>query len=363
MTEQPAILEQLGLDPACADAVAPELRDGQLLGRVASEHREMYTLMTSAGECRASLTGRFRFEAGKTEPFPSVGDWVLVSRTGEHGPFCIQRVLPRKTVLLRKVAGRQTRRQVIAANMDIVFVVHALDRTFNLRTLERYIVAARESDARTIVLLSKSDLCTPEDLEQKITSAAAVAPGLDVIPYSAVQGVMIEQIRCFLRQGDTGCFIGSSGVGKSTLINRLSGNDLLPVTAVRDVDAKGRHATTRRELLVLHGGGVVIDTPGLRELALWQGDEGIDATFEDVVALAAECRFRDCTHREEPGCAVLSALASGTLDQGRYTSYQKLRHEAEVVAERATVAGRLERKRREKTMGRLRKEVKRRKGR
>jgi ribosome biogenesis GTPase / thiamine phosphate phosphatase len=324
-----------GLDPLLADLAV----DGREPGRVVSEERGLVNVATSAGEQPATLAGRLR-HAAEMDPavdLPAVGDWVAIAGGVVHA------VLPRRSAVIRRAPGDHARpTQVLAANVDVAFVVTSLNRDFNLRRLERYLATAWESGAQPVVLLSKTDLVA--DVAGMRLAAEATAPGVEVIPVSAVTGDGLDEVRRHLGPGRTVVFLGSSGVGKSSLVNALAGLALLEVAAIREDDARGRHTTTRRQLVRL-GDGLVIDTPGLRELALNDAD-GLAETFGDLEAVARECRFSDCRHAGEPGCAVRVALGDGRLSAARFTSFQKLEREAR-RAELATdaVARKAERRR------------------
>jgi ribosome biogenesis GTPase / thiamine phosphate phosphatase len=324
-----------GLEPLLAALAA----DGREPGRVVSEERGVVNVATPAGEQPATLAGRLR-HAAELDPavdLPAVGDWVAIADGVVHA------VLPRRSAVVRRAPSDHARpTQVLAANVDVVFVVTSLNRDFNLRRLERYLATAWESGAQPVVLLSKADL--EPDVAGMRLAAEATAPGVEVIAVSAVSGDGLDGVRRHLGPGRTVVFLGSSGVGKSSLVNALAGAPLLEVAAIREDDARGRHTTTRRQLLRL-GDALVIDTPGLRELALNDTD-GLAETFDDLEAVARECRFSDCRHAREPGCAVRVALGDGRLSEDRFASYQKLEREAR-RAELATnaVARKAERRR------------------
>ena len=304
-----AACERAGLSPDC-------------LARVVSVHRGGVTLRNAEGERTARLSGRLRHETD-AELLPSVGDWVGFSSPGD-GEALVTHVLPRRTELARVVAGRASQRQVIAANVDTVFVVTSLDRDFNPRRLERYVAFAWDSGATPVVLLTKSDLC--EDVPAAISRAMLHAPGVEVLSLSALSGTGIEEVSARLLPGRTAVLVGSSGTGKSTLLNRLSGDER---QATRGLDSagRGRHTTTHRELFALSNGALVVDTPGMRELGVLVGREALDDAFADVEGFAAECRFQDCSHREEPGCAVRAAAEDGSLPAERVEAFHHLERE------------------------------------
>jgi ribosome biogenesis GTPase len=282
--------------------------------RVAMVDRERFFVWSESGEREAAISGRLR-HAG--DIWPSVGDWVALDRGGAR----ISAILPRRTAFSRKQAGDVTREQVIAANIDILFVVSGLDGDFNARRIERYLLLAWESGARPIVVLNKSDVCA--DVVGAVTATEKVASGAPVLVISALEGGGVPELEAFLKPGETAALVGSSGAGKSTLVNRLLGQERQFVQEVRASDSRGRHSTVRRELILAPNGWLLIDTPGLREVQLWATPESVALAFDDIAALALNCRFRDCRHQGEPGCAVLAA----GIDESRLASYAKLRRE------------------------------------
>ena len=296
---------------------------GLALCRVSLQEKGLYHILSAEGEQPATVSGRFQYVAAAVSDYPAVGDYVMADLNGGDTAV-IHHVLPRKSVFLRRAAGAAKTEQVVAANVDTAFLCMALNNDFNLRRLERYLTVARESGAAPVVLLTKSDLCG--DLPEKLAQAESVAAGADIVTVSAMEDEGYNRLADYLVKGETLAFVGSSGVGKSTLINRLLGEDRLRTNGLRN-DDKGRHTTTHRELLILPCGAAVIDTPGMRELGIWNADEGITATFADIEALAEKCRFKNCTHSTEPGCAVRAAIERGELSGERLSSYEKLRKE------------------------------------
>lgn len=322
-----ASLDHLGWNNVFEQAMKPFRQEGLVPARVIAEHRGMYRVATAQGEMPAEVTGRMMHLAEDRLDYPVVGDWAAAAVLDQGGLAVIHAVLPRTSVLARKSAGRKLEGQAIAANVDIIFVVIGLDHNFNLNRMERYLAAAAGTGARSMVLLSKCDLV--QDPDAAARSAAERAEGAEVLSVSSRTGAGMERLAALLASGMTACFIGSSGVGKSSLVNRLAGRELLKTAEVREADSRGRHTTSRRELFVLPSGGIVIDTPGMRELGLWDAGQGIEQAFGDIEALAAACTFSDCTHRTEPGCKVRAAVEAGELDHGRYESFLKLGREQE----------------------------------
>ena len=318
-------LHDLGWSDQLVTDFEPHLAAGLVPARVAVQHRGAYVVLAELGELRATVAGRLEHAAAGAGDLPAVGDWVAVAPRTEEVAATIHAVLPRRTKFSRKVAHQAAEEQVLAANVDTVFLLTSLNEDLNLRRLERYLALAWESGADPVIVLTKTDLS--QDVETDVLRVEAVAFGVPVHPISSLTGDGLEVVRSYLRPGRTVALLGSSGVGKSTLVNTLAGEELLAVSAIRESDGEGRHTTSFRQLVLLPGGGLVIDTPGLREIQLWESADGLGETFADVEAVAAECRFSDCSHRTEPGCAVQAALEAGTLDFGRWTSYKKLQRE------------------------------------
>jgi ribosome biogenesis GTPase len=332
-------LEELGWDVDWASSFEQLEDDNLVPARIAAQHRGAYLVWSADGELRARAAGRLFYAHEVGAPIPAVGDWVGVQQSGDAAT--ITSILPRRSAFVRKRAGLASDEQVLAANVDAAFLLAGLDDDFSLRRLERYITTAWDSGAEPVVVLTKSDLCP--DVGDALLQVESVAIGVPVYPLSNVTGVGVEELIPHLRPGRTVVLLGSSGVGKSTLLNRLAGSELMRTAAIA-ADGTGRHTTTHRELVQLPGGALVIDTPGLRELQFWEGD--VNAAFEDIDTLAAECRFRDCAHAREPGCAVLAAVDEGRLELDRLRSWRKFQRELEAVAARTDHRLRIARKKR-----------------
>jgi ribosome biogenesis GTPase / thiamine phosphate phosphatase len=324
-------LEALGWDDQWSDEFEQHRTAGLVPGRVAVQHRGAWDVLAEAGELRCDVPGRLRNEAETAADLPAVGDWVAVDVRPEERAGTIRAVLPRRTKFSRKTAWQAAEEQVLCANVDVVFVVTSLNEDFNLRRIERYLTLGWESGARPVIVLTKAD--TVPDPEPYVAEAESVAFGVPVHPVAAPTGLGLDEMRTYLQPGVTAALLGSSGVGKSTLVNALAGEELLETREIRD-DGRGRHTTTRRQLVLLPGGGLVIDTPGMRELQLWEAEEGLEEAFEDVVELETQCRFSDCAHDTEPGCAIQAALADGSLSRERWESFLKLERELEHLERR-----------------------------
>ncbi|MDB5469052.1 MAG: ribosome small subunit-dependent GTPase [Caulobacter sp.] len=331
----PDLITSYGWSDLLAAAFAPHARAGHLPGRVVVQQRNGYLVATDAGEVRAKGSGRLLHEVGEAGQ-PAVGDWVALSMDRAQGTGTIHAILPRRTAFVRRAADSLATVQVIASNIDVAFVVVSLNADLNARRIERYLAAAWQSGARPVVVLTKADLC--EDLEAEVARVGALAGDCPVIAVSARQGTGLEALLAQVGPGETCVLIGSSGAGKSTLVNAFLGEARMATAAIREGDDKGRHTTSHRHLVLLPGGGLIIDTPGMREVGLIGEDDGLSEVFEDIEALIGQCRFSDCGHGGEPGCAVRGALESGALDADRWASFQKLGTELAAVAAKAEQA-------------------------
>lgn len=328
----------------------PFSADGYKAGRVVLEFNHLYRVYTEQGELLADVAGKLRHEAASRADLPVVGDWVVVQPRSEEGKATIHVVLPRQSKFVRRAAGSRTEEQIVGANIDTVFLVTSLHQDFNVRRLERYLVVALESGAKPVIVLSKTDLC--DELEDRLAEIKTMAKDVPVHAISVVNQNGLDELAPYFRLGETVALLGSSGVGKSTLINHLIGRDLQKVKEVREHDGRGQHTTTHRELILLPQGGLVLDTPGMRELRLWEGEESLHQAFDDIEALASTCYFSDCQHRDEPSCSVREALSEGKIDAARYQSYEKLQKELKHVARKQDIGAQLTEKKKWKKLTR-----------
>jgi len=339
-------LDGLGWDPFFDQQVTNNERTRWTPARVVWEGRDRYRLSTGEAEWRADLAGRIRHEATSRADLPAIGDWVLAGLRPAEGSATIHRVLARRSCFSRASAGRSAREQIVAANVDTVLLVTSFNRDFNLRRIERYLALTWESGARPIIVLNKADLCADSEAWQ--SEMAAASQGVPVLVTSALSGSGMAAFVDAIRAGGTTALLGSSGVGKSTLINALISDGRQVVRPIRDGDGRGRHSTTSRQLFCLPAGGILIDTPGMRELQLWDAEDGLERAFGDVELLADSCRFRDCSHGGEPGCAVTAAVERGELAAERFASYRRLQREDDFLRARHDEGVRLERTRKAK---------------
>jgi ribosome biogenesis GTPase len=327
-------LSRLGWDSFFEEQFRQVKIPGSVPARIASESRELYKVFSECGEPAARISGKMRYLAGEEGQLPAVGDWVVIVPQPNENSAIIHAMIPRKSKFSRKVAEEITKEQVVAANVDTVFIVNGLDggRNLNLRRIERYLTLAWNSGASPVIVLNKTDLCP--DISVSIDSVESVAMGVPVHALSAREGSGLDELVQYLKNGKTAAFLGSSGVGKSSIINALIGEERQGTGEIRDDDKMGRHTTTRRELILLPSGGIVIDTPGMREIQMWAGEDDLEGAFPDIAALAERCYFNDCTHDREPGCAVRDAIESGDLELARFDSFKKLQNELVYLAAR-----------------------------
>lgn len=323
-------LIRLGLN----DNLSKEYKDnyeGMILGRVSQEHKNIYKVMTHENTVNARVSGKFNFDALGRMDYPSVGDWVVLEGDSSFENYIIKGVLTRKSVFTRKVAGDRLDEQIIASNIDFLFICMSLNNDFNIRKLERYITTAYNSGATPIIVLTKSDLC--DDIDDKLQLVNEIAIGIDIKVTSSYLMDGIDDIKSYVKEGITIAFSGSSGVGKSTLINTLSGEELQETGGIRN-DDRGQHVTTYRNLIELKCGGIVIDTPGMREMQMLDVEDSIDGSFKDIELLISQCKFNNCSHKSEVGCMIRTSLEDGSLDENRYSSYKKLKKEVALMAEK-----------------------------
>jgi len=340
-------LTRLGWNDFFAEHFSSLKSAGYEIGRVALENRHQYLLYTTSGEVIGETTGRLLHFADTPADLPKVGDWVAFQPFPEEEKVIIHEVLPRKSIFSRKIVGRKVEEQVVATNVDMVFIVQGLDNDFNLRRLERYLVMIFEGNSNPVVVLNKVDLCA--DLENKIAEVKTVTGNVPIIPLSAKTGAGVEELKALIRPGSTYAFTGSSGAGKSTLLNKLFSQEIQLTADVREGDSRGRHTTTCRKMFILPDGGLLIDTPGMREIQLWCSDDSLSDTFSDIDELALTCHFSNCTHTKEMKCSVLEALSTEEISAERYDNFLKLRKEAAEIATKQNVSKFLERKQENKS--------------
>lgn len=320
-------LDEMGYDNFFETSRKKSGLDFFSVARVVAEYRQAYRVKDQEGEYLAKITGKRIFNAASREDFPAVGDWVAISEAGE-GQAVIQEILPRKTLIKRKSANKK-QIQIIAANIDVAFAVEAVGGDFNLNRFERYFAIARDGGVRPAVVLNKTDLILKEELDLKSDQIRSRFENIDFIATSTITNEGLDELKKYIIKGKTYCFLGSSGVGKSSLINKLIGKDVIGTKAIDFRTDRGKHTTTGREMYFLESGGIVIDNPGMREVGMADSGAGIDDLFDQITALAKDCKYSDCRHAGEPGCRVLAAVKSGELDEEKYNNYTGLRKEAE----------------------------------
>ena len=341
------MIEQYGWSDPLREAFEPHARAGHAPGRIVVQQRDAYLVIAEEGELIAKPSGRLRHEA-REAGHPAVGDWVALATNLTERTATIHAILPRRTAFVRRAADSVQTLQVIAANIDVAFVVTSMNADLNPRRIERYLAAAWQSGARPVVVLTKSDLS--EQPEAQAAEIVALAAGCPVLVVSARKGLGLDTLMSHVLPGETCVLIGSSGVGKSTLVNALLGEERMATQEIREADARGRHTTSHRQLVLLPGGGLILDTPGIREVGLIDAEEGLGLAFDDIETLAEACRFRDCGHVNEPGCAVRDALKNGTLDPDRWASFQKLGLELAAVERKEDRAAKETERRRQLTL-------------
>lgn len=345
-------INKLGFDRRFQDNIAPERKEGYDIARVTAVHKDSYIISNGTKDIFAELVGKMIYAAASPLDYPAVGDWVLAKFYDDDSFSIIHEIIPRKSLLKRKTSGKKIDFQIIAANIDTAFIVQSLDDNFNLRRLERYLAMINESNIQPIVLLSKTDLLSPEAVTVRMGEIHEIMPHLQVCPFSNKNESDFKGVKDLLSCGKTYCLLGSSGVGKTSLLNNLIGDAVFKTAEVREKDSRGKHATTSRQLIMLDNGAMLIDTPGMRELGNFSMEIGIDETFSEITQLSEQCLFNDCTHNSEKGCAILSAVQEGRLSEDRYRNYIKMNKESAY-----NQMSYLEKKKKDKQFGKLVKTV------
>ncbi len=321
------------------------------VGRVIAEHRERYIVKTSEGEYEGEVIGNLRFTASSRSDFPAVGDWVAISEYDDD-KVLIHKIFPRKTVIERKSVGKQGEKQIIATNIDVALIVQSVNRDFNVNRIERYLSIVNNSNIKPVILLNKTDLIKNDRIKALVEVIKKRIPDVTILPVSNKSGKGIEELKTIIESGKTYCLLGSSGVGKSSLLNSLVGKPLMKTGEISDSSDRGKHVTTHRELRVLDHGGIIIDNPGMREIGMTDSTEGLESTFERILELSRQCRFKDCTHTIESDCAVIAAVESGEIDNASYDNYLKMERESEHYE--STIA---EKRQKDKSFGKMVKNV------
>ena len=345
-------LEELGYNQELAESMIELTPKGFEPGRVVAVHKERYAVRTASGEYEAEVTGNLRFSAASREDFPAVGDWVAVTLCGDDFAV-IQKVLPRRSLIKRQAVGQTGETQVIAANVDVAFIVQAADRDFNLNRMERYLAICHSSGVEPVIVLTKTDLADHERLTEIVDGIRKRLSSLPVVPVSNQTMEGMQRLGKWLEKGKTCCLLGSSGVGKSSLMNNLCGEQVMRTGTISQSTHKGRHVTSHRELILLESGGLLIDNPGMREMGIADAVHGLEVTFDNIRTLSIACAFSDCTHTHETGCAVRQAVDRGELDRGSYENWLKLEREQDYFD--STVAAR---RRKDKDFGKMLKNYK-----
>ena len=345
-------IEQLGFNKWFFDEIDPKKLNDHQIARVTTVNKDSYTIDNGKGEVSAEVTGKLIFNADSPLDYPATGDWVFAQYFDNDSFAIISEIVPRKTVLKRKTSGKKIEFQIIATNIDTALIVQSLDNNYNLRRLERYLVMINQSKIQPVVLLSKSDLLPVSEINKKVDEIHALNPEVRVLPFSNKDNSKLKHVKELLAPRKTYCLLGSSGVGKSTLINNLLNEERLKTHSVREKDGKGKHITTRRQLIRLKTGAMIIDTPGMRELGNFAVDTGINGTFDEITELSYQCRYNDCSHTEEQGCSILAALKDGIISLERYQNFIKLNKESAFYE-----MSYLEKKRKDKKFGKFVKSV------
>ena len=352
MKNVPMKIEQLGFNKWFFDRIDPTKLIDHQIARVITVHKDSFTINNGKGDVSAEVTGKLMFSADSPLDYPATGDWVIAQYYDKNSFAIISEIVPRKSVLKRKTSGKKIEFQLIATNIDTGLIVQSLDTNYNLRRLERYLVMINESDIQPVVLLSKSDLLPVNEIDKKVAEIHALIPDIRVVPFSNEDNTRLKLVKELLVPWKTYCLLGSSGVGKTTLINNLLDEVRLKTHSVREKDGKGRHITTRRQLINLRNGAMIIDTPGMRELGNFAVDTGIHSTFDEIAELSNQCRYNDCSHTQEQGCSILAALKDGIISQERYQNFVKLNKESAFYE-----MSYLEKKRKDKKFGKFVKSV------